>query len=301
MRRRSDTRARCTTGGRPDVAASPGTTSRSCGWVRPVWSGAVVIDTANFTGNYPPRRRSTASPPDGHPSVDDLLAATVVPSSCPGRPRRQQRESVRGRPTRSDGPTSGWRSIPDGGVARLRVLGEVVPDPQIPHRHDRPGRARERWCVVDCSDAFYGSPTNLIMPGRARNMGEGWENARRRGAGNDYVTLRLGGARPAPEVEIDTSYFVGNAPGEAASPAWTRGRRRWTTPTPGSRCSSGPACSRTRGTGSGSTSGRSPMSASTSTPTAASRGCACRARSIRTSWRDGRAADPTRPTEGDVE
>ena len=46
--------------------------------------------------------------------------------------------------------------------------------------------------VVDCSDAFYGSPTNMIMPGRSRHMGEGWENARRRGPGNDFMTVKLG-------------------------------------------------------------------------------------------------------------
>ena len=47
--------------------------------------------------------------------------------------------------------------------------------------------------VVDCSDAFYASARNLLMPGRARTTGEGWENARRRGGGNDHVTVRLAG------------------------------------------------------------------------------------------------------------
>ena len=44
-------------------------------------------------------------------------------------------------------------------------------------------------------------------------MGDGWENARRRDDGNDWVVLRLAGAGVVRHVELDTSYFLGNAPG----------------------------------------------------------------------------------------
>ena len=37
---------------------------------------------------------------------------------------------------------------------------------------------------------FYSSPTNVIMPGLARNQAEGWETARRRDEGNDWFVLR---------------------------------------------------------------------------------------------------------------
>ena len=63
------------------------------------------------------------------------------------------------------------------------------------------------------SDAFYASPANIILPGRARNMGEGWENARRHGGGNDFAVFALAAAGRPRNVEIDTSYYVGNAPG----------------------------------------------------------------------------------------
>ena len=33
--------------------------------------------------------------------------------------------------------------------------------------------------VVACSDMHYGHPRNLIAPGRAINIGEGWLTARR--------------------------------------------------------------------------------------------------------------------------
>jgi allantoicase len=69
---------------------------------------------------------------------------------------------------------------------------------------------------------FYSSPTNLISPGEARVMGEGWETARRRDDGNDWVELRLAGPGVVRLAELDTRYFVGNAPGWAS----LRGRDR---------------------------------------------------------------------------
>jgi allantoicase len=63
---------------------------------------------------------------------------------------------------------------------------------------------------------FYSSPTNLISPGEARVMGEGWETARRRDDGNDWVEFRLAGPGVVRLAELDTRYFVGNAPGWAS-------------------------------------------------------------------------------------
>ena len=53
---------------------------------------------------------------------------------------------------------------------------------------------------------------NLILPSRARLMGEGWENARRRGPGHDWAVFQLGVPGSPTQVEVDTSYFIGNAP-----------------------------------------------------------------------------------------
>jgi hypothetical protein len=106
---------------------------------------------------------------------------------------------------------------PDGGVARLRVHGEVVPDPRLLVAGAIDLAALEHGGAVSgCSDMFYSSPTNLISPGLARVMGEGWETARRRDGGNDWVELRLAGAGVVRLAELDTSWFVGNAPGWAS-------------------------------------------------------------------------------------
>ena len=47
-------------------------------------------------------------------------------------------------------------------------------------------------------------------------MGEGWETARRRDAGNDWVEVALACEGVVTLAELDTSYFLGNAPGSAS-------------------------------------------------------------------------------------
>jgi len=174
----------------------------------------VVVDTAWFTGNYPPHVSVEAAGVEGFCSPEELERAdwqTLVP-----------RSPVRGD---ADNPfevdddrrfTHVRLTIyPDGGVARFRVHGEPVPDPRLLTGTVDLAALEHGGTVVDCSDMFYSSPLNLLLPGRARTMGEGWENARRRDGGNDHVTVRLGTRGRVRRVELDTSYFVGNAAGWA--------------------------------------------------------------------------------------
>jgi allantoicase len=107
------------------------------------------------------------------------------------------------------------RIFPDGGVARLRVHGEVVADwTRLRTRGEVDLAAAEHGGFVEaCSDMFYGSRQNLIMPGDARNMGDGWETKRRRGPGHDWTIVRLAAPGTILRAEIDTRHFKGNAPG----------------------------------------------------------------------------------------
>ncbi len=106
---------------------------------------------------------------------------------------------------------------PDGGVARLRVHGEVVPDPRPLAAGPLDLAALEHGgYVVGCSDRFYGSPNNLLLPGLAATMGEGWETRRRRDGGHDWVLVRLAAPGRIRLAELDTTHFKGNAPGYAA-------------------------------------------------------------------------------------
>jgi allantoicase len=176
----------------------------------------VVVDTAFFKGNYPPEVSVEGTGVEGYPSPAELREAewvTLVPRS-PVKGDAQNLFPVQA-PQRV---THARLSIyPDGGVARLRVHGEVVPDPRFLATGTIDLAALVNGGVVTgCSNMFYSSPTNLISPGEARVMGEGWETARRRDDGNDWVEFRLAGPGVVRLAEIDTRYFVGNAPGWAS-------------------------------------------------------------------------------------
>jgi len=166
----------------------------------------VDIDTSFFTGNFPP-----------HASMDACVSDDDVPAG-------EWIEVVRTTELHGDAhhlreidADTAWTHLrlniyPDGGVARLRVYGEVRPDfSSIDGSIDlvaleNGGRA------IACSDEHYGSMHNLVIAGRGENMGDGWETARRRGPGNDWVILALGHSGTIESVEIDTVHFKGNFP-----------------------------------------------------------------------------------------
>ncbi|AGC61335.1 allantoicase Alc [Mycobacterium liflandii 128FXT] len=177
----------------------------------------VVVDTAWFKGNYPPEVSIEALAVDGYPPAEQLASdggwETIV-----------ARAKVVGD---ADNPSvvsseKRWTHVrlsiyPDGGVARLRVHGEGRPDRRFLGAGPLDLAALENGgLVLDCSNRFYSSPQHVIFPGLARVMGDGWETARRRDDGNDWVLIKLAGPGVVRLVEIDTSYFVGNSPGAAA-------------------------------------------------------------------------------------
>ena len=175
----------------------------------------VVVDTSWFTGNYPPEVSVEACGAEGYPSPAELAEAdwtTLVPRSAVAGDARNDFEVEPGRRATHVRLTI----FPDGGVARLRVYGDPVPDPRLlPATIDL--AALENGAVVTgCSNMFYSSPANLLLPGQARVMGDGWETSRRRDQANDWVAVRLACAGSVEVVELDTSHFVGNAPGWAA-------------------------------------------------------------------------------------
>lgn len=177
----------------------------------------VVIDTAWFKGNFPPEASLYALEVDGYPPVEDLIAhpgwePIVDRTKIYGDSRNPFEVFSQKRYTHVR-----LRIFPDGGVARLRVHGEGRPDPALLGLGPLDLAALENGgLVLDCSNRFYSSPQNLIFPGVAKVMGDGWETARRRDDANDWVRIRLAGRGRIRLAEIDTSYFLGNSPGAAA-------------------------------------------------------------------------------------
>ena len=173
---------------------------------RPGVVHGVDIDTSFFTGNYPPQASIDACVSDE--DIPDGDWTEILPTS--------DLDGDAHHPLGIDSDEV-WTHLrlniyPDGGVARLRVYGEIRPDfADVDGRIDlvaleNGGRA------LSCSDEHYGSMHNLVVAGRGVNMGDGWETARRRGPGNDWVILALGHAGRIESVEIDTAHFKGNYP-----------------------------------------------------------------------------------------
>lgn len=177
---------------------------------------AVVVDTAHFTGNFPQACSVEACYVPGYPALDMLEAARwtgIVPRS----PLKGGTPHVFEVPPFSRFSHVRLRIYPDGGVARLRVHGSVVPDPALLEGLTFDLAALENGGDIRaCSDRFYSAPRNVISPGLSRVMGEGWETRRRRSAGNEWLVVGFAAPAVVSLVEVDTSGYIGNSPGAAS-------------------------------------------------------------------------------------
>ena len=176
----------------------------------------VVVDTSYFTGNYPPFASVEGTCLLGYPNVDDVRAAAWTPLIARTPLTGDTRNVLVAEP--ADRLVTHVRLTihPDGGVARLRVHGEVVPDPRRLGARVDLAATTHGGRIVDCSNMFYASPANVLAPGRAAVMSDGWETSRRRDDGNDWLVVALAAPGVLHDAIIDTSRFVGNAPGWAA-------------------------------------------------------------------------------------
>ena len=175
----------------------------------------VVVDTAHFTGNYPEHCSVEACAVEGHPTPEEIAGAewvSLVPKSAlRGDSEHHFAVDVEQRFTHVR-----LNIHPDGGVARLRVHGQVVPDPRFLTATAFDLAAVENGGqVVDASNRFYSPPNNVLAPGLPRVMGDGWETSRRRDDGNDWIVAQLATRGRITHATIDTSYFIGNSPGSA--------------------------------------------------------------------------------------
>jgi allantoicase len=176
----------------------------------------VDVDTSFFTGNFPESVSIDGCGCEGYPSPGELAGAgwePIVPrSELTGDTHNRFKVSDARRFTHLR-----LAAYPDGGIARLRVLGHVIPDPRgleglsIDLASQRYGGA-----VIATSDDFYTSAAHLIRPDQARTMGEGWETRRRRDDGHDHVIIRLAFPGVVRRLVVDTAHFKYNASAEVA-------------------------------------------------------------------------------------
>ncbi len=190
----------------------------------------VVVDTAFFRGNFPESCSIDACSVHANADADFLTSAAVQWFELLPKTKLQG-------DTKNAFDVAGRQRVthlrlaifPDGGVARLRVHGRVMPDVRW---MGRPGAevdlasVENGGVVTSCNDMFFGSRHNLIMPGRGVNMGDGWETKRSRREGPDWVIVKLAALGVLSRIEVDTAHFKGNFPESCAIQA-RRGEGAW--------------------------------------------------------------------------
>jgi allantoicase len=176
----------------------------------------VIVDTSFFRGNYPEHFSLEACALAGSPTAEDLTNEAIEWTPIlPQLPLAGDSQNPFAVESEQRFTHLRFKIYPDGGVARLRVYGEVVPDwdrlKRIGGEFDL-AAVENGGIVLECSDMFFGHRHNLIMPGRAANMSDGWETKRRRGPGHDWTIIKLGARGRVRRLEVDTAWFKGNFP-----------------------------------------------------------------------------------------
>lgn len=169
----------------------------------------VEIDTSHFTGNYPPAASLDACWSEADPGPDARWTTLVPSLDLKGNTRHYVSVDDEGAFTHVR-----LNIYPDGGVARLRVYGQVHCDWE---KRDR----KAAWDLAAVenggrplawNDSHFGPPHALLTPARGVNMGDGWETRRRREPGNDWLLIALGHPGVIGEIVVDTAHFKGNYP-----------------------------------------------------------------------------------------
>lgn len=171
----------------------------------------VEIDTSHFTGNFPPGASLDICLPQA--DIDDANAWRPLLSRVALQGNHRQFFPV----DSADACKLVRLNIfPDGGVARLRLFGEAVPDWDKQPDVTELSALKNGGRILAYNDAHYGNLWALLSEGRGQTMGDGWETRRRREPGNDWIIIALGARGVVEGIEIDTAHFKGNFPHSAS-------------------------------------------------------------------------------------
>ncbi|KAF8936441.1 hypothetical protein BGZ58_004184 [Dissophora ornata] len=187
------------------------------------YAGAIAgfeVDTAYFTGNHSPfvsvEGYTETSPANAAARTHcEWAAVEWVPVLSKVALNPSSRHGFKLElPTADHYTHIRFCMYPDGGVARLRVYGTVhQAHPENKHEIYDLASAAAGSIITDFSDAHYGHPSNILLPGRGHDMSDGWETKRSRAQGHvDHCTIKFGQAGYVTDIEIDTAHYMGNPP-----------------------------------------------------------------------------------------
>ncbi|KGK37874.1 hypothetical protein JL09_g2971 [Pichia kudriavzevii] len=192
--------------------------TEECDWVifqMGVSSAQLVgceVDTAFFNGNHAPFISVEAANVSSDSDYRNAEWETIIPKFECGP--SQKHFFVRDQITEKTYTHVKLNMYPDGGIARFRLYGKVVPIiPQdLSIQLDTASAIQGGVCIA-VSDQHFGSADNLLLPGRGHDMSDGWETKRSRGENHiDWAIIRLGHKTNIKKVTVDTAHFRGNFP-----------------------------------------------------------------------------------------
>jgi len=101
---------------------------------------------------------------------------------------------------------------PDGGVARIRIYGNMKINKQFGKKIINLTSVLNGASPIACNNEHFGRAENILAPGMGKNMGDGWETRRSRGKNFDWLIIKFGRTGTINKIEIDTHHFKGNYP-----------------------------------------------------------------------------------------
>ena len=105
--------------------------------------------------------------------------------------------------------------FPDGGVARLRIFGELIIK-KLKKKEINLTSIFNGAVPIVCNNEHFGKAENVLAPGRGINMGDGWETRRSRGKNFDWLIIKCAAAAKVNKIQIDTHHFKGNYPDQCS-------------------------------------------------------------------------------------
>ena len=173
----------------------------------------IEIDTSYFTGNFPPffslEGIYSETEPDKNSNWKTLIDKTSLIGDCKNNFELNLKETLN---------FIRLQIFPDGGVARIRLFGEVKYNWKQFNSDEiiELSSLKLGGSILAYNNAHYGDVSALLSDGRGKTMGDGWETRRRREPGNDWIIIKLAQKGNIEKIEIDTAHFKGNYPDRAS-------------------------------------------------------------------------------------
>ena len=173
----------------------------------------IEVDTSFFTGNFPPFFSLEGTDSQEIPKNDNEWVPLITKSSLIGD--QKNNFNIESNITLN---YVRFQIFPDGGVARLRLFGEVKYDWSNFNNNEliEFSSLNLGGSIITFNNAHYGDVSALLSLGRGKTMGDGWETRRRREPGNDWIIIKLAKKAIVKNIEIDTAHFKGNFPDQAS-------------------------------------------------------------------------------------